>query len=70
MRRDGIDTVIFLVSAVLVFVIFVFVEAWGLMLLVGGVHHEVSNNVPAVGYGGALLLTVALNALVGLFRTR
>lgn len=70
MKRDGVDTAVFLVSALILGLMFFFVEAWLLMLLLGALHHEVSANVPAVGFGGAALLTLALTALAGLFRTR
>lgn len=69
MRRDGIETALFLAVALVAAVGLFFVEAWLLMLLVGALHHEVSASIPAVGFGGAALLTLALTTLAGLFRS-
>lgn len=69
MKRDGVDTAVFLISALLLGLVFINVEAWAVMLIVGGLHHEVSASIPAISYGGALLVTLALNVLAGLFRS-
>lgn len=65
MIRDGAGVfgalVVILLGAFLV-------ESWIVMLLLGGIHHAVSASVPAVGFGGAMLLTAALGVLAGLFR--
>lgn len=58
---DGAIVVGYLVGLVLGF----FLKAWLLMLVLGGLHHEVSDSVPAVGYPGALLLSLAVGLLLG-----
>lgn len=70
MKRDGTDTVIAVAALAAVLVTFALVEAWLVMLGAGGLHHEVSSSIPAFGYGGAVLVTVALNTVVALFSPR
>lgn len=66
MIRDGLGAV----AVILGFALAVFAaEAWLVMLLLGALHHEVSDSVPAVGYGGALLLTAALGLIASAFRS-
>ncbi|MBN6054565.1 hypothetical protein JYK22_21665, partial [Nonomuraea sp. RK-328] len=37
----------------------VLLSAWALMLLFGVAHHEVSSAIPPIGYGSALLVSLA-----------
>lgn len=46
------------------------INAWILMLLLGALHHEVSQDIPAVGYIGSLLVAIALSFIGGFFRSR
>lgn len=57
----GVENGAFVVGLVLG----VFVKAWLIMLVLGGLHHEVSADVPAVSYLGALLVYLAASLLVG-----
>lgn len=45
-----------------------FLEAWVLMLVMGGIHDGVTKHVPAVGYWPAVCLVIGLNMLVAFVR--
>jgi hypothetical protein len=45
-----------------------FLEAWVLMLVMGGIHDGVSERVPAVGYWPAVCLVISLNMLTAFVR--
>jgi hypothetical protein len=46
------------------------VNAWLLMLLLGGLHHSVWSEVPALGYGPTILVVLALGVIAGLVRSK
>lgn len=69
MIRDGLGAVGVIVAAFVAVAAVFAAEAWLVMLLLGALHHEVSDSVPAVGYGGALLLTAALGLIASAFRS-
>ena len=68
-RRQAVETA----SIVLLFVGLVIValplEAWIIMLLLGALNHSVSAAVPALGYGGSVIIVLALSTVGGIFRT-
>lgn len=41
--------------------------AWIVMLLVGGIHHEISESVPAISYLGSVLVVAIVAVLRTLF---
>lgn len=55
-------------GAVVVIVGSFLTSAWVLMLLMGALHHSVSDLVPAIGYWMSLIIVTALAFLKGLIR--
>lgn len=45
-----------------------FLKAWLVMLALGGLHHEVSSEIPAPSYGGTLLVLIFVGLVVGFVR--
>jgi hypothetical protein len=43
-------------------------EVWVVMMLLGGLHHEVNASIPALGWLGSFLITIVLNIIVSLFK--
>ena len=45
------------------------ISAWIIMLIAGGLHSAVAAEIPAVGFGGALLIVLALSVIGGFFKS-
>ncbi|WDM16723.1 hypothetical protein J3S85_37800 [Streptomyces lavenduligriseus] len=45
-----------------------FLEAWVIMLVMGGLHQGVTDHVPAAGYWPALCIVIGLNMLASFAR--
>ena len=64
------ETFIRMVLSVIPFMLYVWFFAWIVMLIVGGLHHEVDSDIPAVSYGGSVLTVVLIDLLFTMKRSR
>lgn len=53
----------------MVLIVVVLLNAWMAMLLLGGLHHEVSQDIPAVSFGGSVLIALALSFVGAFFKS-
>lgn len=44
------------------------IPAWMLMLLLGALHHDVSSQVPALGFWQTILVTCTIGVIGGIFK--
>ena len=68
-RRRNVENVLVILLVIGLLLLAVPLEGWIIMLLLGALNHSVSAAVPALGYGGSVIIVLALSTVGGIFRT-
>lgn len=68
--NDSIGTALAVLLAGLVAIVALFLfQAWVIMILAGALHGSVSASVPAIGFGGAVIVSLGLSVLGSFFKS-